>query len=64
MCSTCCRDAATSAISAAPPSSREPEWLDVVLRGLLDTGDGCGQPVPRHVVGGLGERAERAREGT
>ena len=36
----------------------------MVLQGLLDAGDSRGQPVPRHVVGGLGERAQRAGEGT
>ncbi|MDQ0934762.1 hypothetical protein QFZ49_004702 [Streptomyces turgidiscabies] len=38
--------------------------LHLVLRGLLDTGDGRGQPVPGHVMGGLGERTEGAGEGT
>lgn len=36
--------------------------LSRVLRGLLDTGDGCGQSAARHVVSGLGESTERARE--
>lgn len=49
---------------------RTAQWLglgvvrDMVLRGLLDTGDGRGQPVSCYVVGVLDERTERAGEGT